>query len=456
MIVGDYGSFRRLPGQIAIYRAGQALIRGDVTETMRHASHALNLLPEHDDFGRGAATGLLGLALWTSGDLEAGHRMYTRCMAFLERAGFISDLFGCALVLADIRITQGRLHEAMRTYERALQVASEHSTAVLRGTADMHVGMSGLYHEWGDPDAALHHLQVSTELGEHNGLRQNPYRSRVAMARIRESQGDLDAAVDLLLESERLYVGDFSPNVRPVPALKARMWLSQGRIYDALEWAREKNLSADDDLSYLHEYEHITLARTFLARYRLDQDEESLRKAIGLLARLLDAAEAGGRMGSAIEILVLLALVHEALDDIPAALVPLERALTLAEPEGYVRIFVDEGEPMARLLSEASDRGIIPDHTGRLLTALDMPIPAIRHTPASSAPNSAGSLIEPLSPRELEVLRLIAQGLSNHEIGEALFLALSTVKGHNREIFGKLGVQRRTEAVARAREIGLL
>jgi LuxR family maltose regulon positive regulatory protein len=377
-------------------------------------------------------------------------------MAFLERAGFISDLFGCALVLADIRITQGRLHEAMRTYERALQVASEHSTAVLRGTADMHVGMSGLYHEWGDPDAALHHLQVSTELGEHNGLRQNPYRWCVAMARIRESQGDLDAAVDLLLEAERLYVGDFSPNVRPVPALLARMWLKQDRAEEALGWARERDLSAGDDLSYLHEYEHITLAMILLARYKNEQDGDAIGEAMGLWNRLLEAAEAGGRMGSAIEILILLAIAHEALDDIPAALVPLERALTLAEPEGYVRIFVNEGEPMARLLSEAYAHGIMPEYTGRLLASLDRPVPEIGHTLASPVPNPTGALIEPLSPRELEVLRLIAQGLSNHEIGDRLFLALSTVKGHNREIFGKLGVQRRTEAVARAREIGLL
>jgi LuxR family maltose regulon positive regulatory protein len=456
MVVGDYGSFRRLPGQIAIYRAGQALIRGDVADTMRHAGQALDLLPERDDFGRGAATGLLGLALWTSGDLDAGHRMYTECMALLERAGFISDLFGCALVLADIRITQGRLHEAMRTYERALQVASEHSTAVLRGTADMHVGMSMLHHEWGDTDTALHHLQVSNDLGEHNGLRQNPYRYRVALARIRKAQGDMDDAIDLLVDAERVYEGDFSPDVRPVPALKARMWLTRGKTDEALGWARERGLSPDDDLSYLHEYEHITLAKILLARHRVEGDEQFLKDAMGLLKRLLEAAEEGGRGGSVIEILILLALSHEAIDDIPAALLPLERALTLAEPEGYVQTFTDEGEPMARLLSGAYANGVMPDYTARLLAALATPVPAIQHATAPPASSAAQPLIEPLSPRELEVLHLIAQGLSNNEIGERLFLALSTVKGHNREIFGKLGVQRRTEAVARAREIGIL
>jgi LuxR family maltose regulon positive regulatory protein len=456
MVVGDYGSFRRLPGQIAIYRAGQALIRGDVAETMRYAGQALDLLPVHDDFGRGAATGLLGLAFWTRGDLEAGHRMYTECMAFLQRAGFISDLFGCALVLADIRITQGRLHEAMRTYERALQLAAEHSTAILRGTADMHVGMSELHREWGDLDTAINHVLTSQDLGRHNGLRQNPYRWCVAMAGIREVQGDLDGALDLLLEAERLYVGDFSPNVRPVAALTARMWAARGRLGDALGWAREQGLSAEDDLSYLREFEHITLARVLIARYKSERDDRVIHEAMGLLERLLHAADEGGRTGRVIEILVLQALAREAQGDIPGALGPLERALSLAEPEGYVRTFVGEGAPMARLLSEANAHGLMPNYTGRLLVAFDGVAPTSERIPSQPSVRTAQPLIEPLSQRELQVLQLIAQGLSNHEIGERLFLALSTVKGHNRVIFGKLNVQRRTEAIARARDLGLL
>ncbi len=161
-------------------------------------------------------------------------------------------------------------------------------------------------------------------------------------------------------------------------------------------------------------------------------------------------------MGSVIEILVLQALAHEARGDIPAALVPLERALRLAEPEGYVRIFVDEGRPMAQLLSEAAARRITPDYMGKLLAAFEAEglidsDESPRLTPPASQP-----LVEPISDRELEVLQLIAQGLSNREISERLFLALITVKGHNRNIFRKLQVRRRTEAVARARELGLL
>jgi LuxR family maltose regulon positive regulatory protein len=190
-----------------------------------------------------------------------------------------------------------------------------------------------------------------------------------------------------------------------------------------------------------------------LAGYKSDREERSIYETTGLLERLLKAAEEGGRMGSAIEVLVLQALAHEAKGDIPAALVPLARALALAGPEGYVRIFVDEGMPMAQLLSEAAARGIMPDYTARLLAVLEA---EERKGEDESHLPPAQSLTEPLSQRELEVLRLIAQGLSNREISERLFLAVITVKGHNRNIFRKLQVRRRTEATARARELGLL
>ena len=168
----------------------------------------------------------------------------------------------------------------------------------------------------------------------------------------------MDGALDLLDEAEHLYVSDFYPNVRPVSALKARVWLAQGRLGEALRWARERGLSAHDDLSYLQECEHITLARVLIAQYKSGREEHSILEAMGLLERILAAAEAGGRIGRVIEILVLQALAHEAQGDRPPALVPLERALTLAEPEGYVRVFVDEGLPMARLLYEASLTGL--------------------------------------------------------------------------------------------------
>ena len=456
MVVMDEEDFRRLPGSIAIFRAGQALALADVPETVKYARRALDLVPEDDHFWRGAAAALLGLAYWTRGDLEAGHRSYAEGMAHLQTVGNISDAIGCAIALADIRIAQGRLREAMRTYEHALQLATEQGELVLRGAADMYVGMSQLYRERNDLDAATRQLLRSKELGEFAGLPQNRYRCCVAMARIREAQGDLDGALDLLDDAERLYVSDFFPNVRPVSALKTGVWVRQSRLTEALGWVREQGLSAHDDLGYLREFEHITLARVLAAQYKSERGERPIHKAMGLLERLLKAAEEGGRMGSVIEILVLQALAHEANGESRRALVPLERALTLAEPEGYVRVFVDEGLPMAQLLDVAAPYGIVPNYTDKLLATFEAE--EQKSEGASHLPHAlpAQSLVEPLSQRELEVLRLIAQGLSNHEISERLFLALITVKGHNRNIFRKLQVRRRTEAVARARELGLL
>ncbi|MGH3146545.1 MAG: LuxR C-terminal-related transcriptional regulator, partial [Rubrobacter sp.] len=456
MVVVDEEAFRRLPGQIAVARAGLALAVGDVQKTVTYARRALDLAAEDDHLTRGGAAGFLGLASWTSGALEAAHRSYADGMASLQKAGNISDAINGAIALAAIRIAQGRLREAMRTYEHALRLATEQGDPAMRGTADMYVGMAELHRERNDLHAATQHLLRSKEQGEHTGFPQYPYRWRIAMARIREAQGDPDGALDLLDEAERLYVSDFHPNVRPIAALRARIWVAQGRLGEGLDWARERNLSAHEDPSYLREFEHITLARVLLAQYKSDRADGSMLEAMGLLERLLQATEEGGRMGSVIEILVLQALAYKAQGERPSALVPLKRALTLAEPEGYVRVFVDEGRPMAQLLSEAAAHGIMPDYTHRLLAAFEAEEQKSADESHVAPAPPARSLIEPLSQRELEVLRLIARGLSNREISERLFLALITVKGHNRNIFRKLQVRRRTEAVALARELGLL
>jgi LuxR family transcriptional regulator, maltose regulon positive regulatory protein len=237
-----------------------------------------------------------------------------------------------------------------------------------------------------------------------------------------------------------LYVGDFFPNVRPVSALKTRVWLAQGKLDEALEWTLERGLSVADDLGYLREFEHITLARVLLAR-------RAIRDAMGLLERLLRAADDGGRIGSVIEILVLQAIGYQMQDNIGAAVVPLERALTLAEPEGYVRIFVDEGPPMADLLQAASKRKTAPEYARRLLTAFGKPE---NKTPVTQL------LMEPLSERELDVLRLLATDLDGPEIARQLVVSLSTLRTHTRSIYSKLGVNNRRAAVRRGDELALL
>ncbi|MGO9276733.1 MAG: LuxR C-terminal-related transcriptional regulator [Streptosporangiaceae bacterium] len=235
--------------------------------------------------------------------------------------------------------------------------------------------------------------------------------------------------------------------LRPVPALTARAWIAQGRLGEALGWANEQGLSADDDLSYLREFEHVTLARVFLARHEGERAERSVHEAARLLERLLLAAEEGGRTGRVIEILVLQALAHQTLGDIPAALASLERPVTLAEPEGYVRVFVDEGPPMTSLLRAAAKQGIRRDYVRRLLAA-------VSKTDHGSPREQA--LIEPLSERELDVLRLLGTELDGPAIARELMVSLNTMRTHTKNIYAKLAVTSRRAAVRRAAELDLL
>jgi LuxR family maltose regulon positive regulatory protein len=448
--------FRRLSASIAVYRAAHALGVSDVLGAVLYARRALDLVPEDDQLGRGAATALLGLASWASGDLDVAFQMFADGIASVQTAGAISDAITGAIALAEIRIAQGHLRDALRIYEHSLHLATEQGDPPLRGAADLYVAMSELYCERNDLDAATQCLQKSNELGEQNGLAQNRYRWRVAMAHMQEALGDLDDALDLLHEAQRLYIRDFFPTVRPVAALVTRVWVAQGRVNEAISWARTQGLSVDDDLSYLREFEHITLARVFLAQYERDGADSLLREAVGLLDRLLSAAKAGGRTGSVIEILTLQALWRQAQGDIPGALIPLESALTLAEPEDYVRTFVNEGPAMMSLLHEAAARGIMPEYAGKLLAACG----AEHQKSADEArlPNSsaAQAMIEPLTERELDVLRLFKTELSGPEIANQLVVALSTVRTHTKSIYRKLNVTNRRAAVKQATALNLL
>lgn len=228
--------------------------------------------------------------------------------------------------------------------------------------------------------------------------------------------------------------------MRTAAALRVRAWIQQGALDHAQGWAREQGLSPDVAITSLNEYECVTLARLLLAR-------RDLAAAHALLTRLLQAAHAGGRSGSAIEILMLHALAHQAGGDRAAALAALRQALDLAEPEGYVRLFADEGQAMADLLREAAAQDIAPDYVSRLMAALDGRV---------TRSVAAQSLVEPLTERELDVLRLLHTELNGPEIARSLTISLSTMRTHTRNIYAKLGVNHRRAAVRRAEEIALL
>jgi LuxR family maltose regulon positive regulatory protein len=458
MVIAEPDELSRVPGAIETYRAALALVAGRPSDTMEHARLARTRAVDDDHLTISAAWALSGLASLVGGDLDNAHTSYAAAAAGLQRAGHLADVLGCSITLADVEITQGRLDEAQRTYEHALELAGD-GLAALRGTADMYVGLSQLALERSDLSAAAGHLRRSDALGERAGLPQNPYRWRVAMARLRQAEGDRAAAVSLLDEATRVYVGDFMPDVRPIRALRARVLAAQGDVVRASAWAHEHGLTADDELSYLREYEHVTLARVLLAEHAAGT-RDAVRDALGLLERLLTAAERGGRVGTVIEVLVLQSLALHIADPRAgggpgphAATQALERALTLAEPQGYVRVFIGEGRPMVDLLRRLDRRRPGWQYLQLLLRAATTSAGSgvdVRPDPHQ------GQLVEPLSERELDVLRLLASELDGPSIARALVVSLNTVRTHTKHIYTKLGVNSRRAAVRQAHQLNLL
>jgi LuxR family transcriptional regulator, maltose regulon positive regulatory protein len=274
----------------------------------------------------------------------------------------------------------------------------------------------------------------------------NRHRWCTAMSRVAAAHGDFDRASSLLQDAEAAYRRDPLPIVRPFAAMRARIWIAQGKVADAARWANERDLSDDDELSFLREYDHFTRARLLVSQ---DQPE----RAITLLERLTIAARTGGRTGSVIEALTMQALAHERLGNTVAALDAIGTALELAEPEGYLRVFVDEARPMRDLLRHAAARGVAGAYTRRVLAGFEEAV-------VSAAPGASNGgvsrVVQLLTPRELEILRLIAAGMRNQEIAKQLFISPATVKRHIANLYHKLDARHRTEALNRATALNLL
>jgi LuxR family transcriptional regulator, maltose regulon positive regulatory protein len=456
-IVVDQEQWKSLPAAIAVGHAYIAQARGNIPDTVRYASRVFDL-PEAEPFRHSQASLLLGMTHWASGDLQAAGRVFADYTLKLRATGNIPDAISTTVVLADIRLAMGHLHEAIRTTEQCLQYVMNQGEPIPFDTADLHRELSELYIEQGALEAAAQHLQKSKELGEKAELPVWRYRWCITQALLNETQGDLDGALTLLDEAESRYIRTPLSNLRPIPAMKARICVVQGRLAQAMDWVREQELSPDDDLSFLHEFEHITLARILIDQYQNDWMVPSIHTVNRFLDRLLQAAEEGGRMGSVIEILVIQALAHQTQGKTPLALESLKRALTLAEPEGYFRVFVDEGPPIIALLREAIKHGIAPKYVSQLLSAFGKPEgrPARDMLVEPESQPTKSMLVETLSERELEVLKLLRTDLNGPEIARELMVSLNTVRTHTQNIYAKLGVNNRRAAVRRAEELDLL
>jgi len=442
--VANDAQLKSLPAMIALARAYNAQVQGNLATTVKYVEQAFQLIPENDYYRRAQANSILEVTHWASGNLESAVRAIGDLMKSMSQLGNHVFVVASAFAVADLLVGLGRLSEAERTYQDALQMAAQHGPEAEHITAHHHLGLSMIYRQRGDDTLAAHHLKRAAELGLQTTLVDWLHRWHKAQAQLKEAAGDLETALALLDEAKRVYIQTLVPDLRPIAALKARIYLKQGRPDKARAWVTERGLSLADEVSYLHEFEHLTLARLEIANPLVN----------ALLARLLQAAQAQKRWGSALDILLVQALAHEAQGDRPQALATLKHALSLAEPEGYIRVFVDEGEPMQLLIEQQSRNRDHPlsGYVDKLLAAFTQP----RAAPKSAMIHQKSDMIEPLSEREFEVLRLLGTELNGPEIARELIVSLNTMRTHTKSIYNKLGVNNRRMAIRRAEELGLL
>jgi LuxR family maltose regulon positive regulatory protein len=461
-------------GRILTTRANISFYRGDLPASVAFGKQALDLLPESVSITRPAASAFAAQSFLVDGDVTAAIERQVEAVtpAAYEAGNRFVQLRGYTL-LAELQVLQGRLQAAATTYRAAAQLAPEPGMLPsMIGSAAYYFGLGNLYREWNDLPAAEQLLgegmnrAIAAVTANAVYLRQGC----IALARLQQARGDHTGALATLQKFAHMgQQRGFDPLVLAhCAAVQAQLVLAQGHLEAALGWAAESGMHAADTPSFARELEHLTLARVLIAQGRSQPTARFLTEAVALLDRLQAAAEAGGRMSSVLEILILRALALAAQSAEIDALTTLERALIFARPEGYVRIFIDQGAPMQALLQEAAARGIMAEYIASLLPAFPEPAEDTKQADAAAGrmPDSAisrsrdlparSALVEPLSERELEVLRLIAGGHSNQSIADTLIIAVSTVKRHINNIYGKLDVQSRTQALVRARELDLL
>jgi ATP/maltotriose-dependent transcriptional regulator MalT len=423
---------RNLIGQIAAARSTLALTRYDVETMLAQSKRALEYLSPNNLFTQATANWTRGYAYYLLGDRAASRQAFTQAISLSQTTRAMFTVILATIGLGNVQEADNELHEAAETYRRVIQWAGEHPQQIIH---EAHLGLARVLYEWNDLDAAEQHAQESLILArQYEQVIDRFIMCEVFLARLKLARGDVAGAAAILAQADQsAHERNFVLRLPEIAAVQVLTFLRQG------------DLEAADRLAQRYD---LPLSQ---ARVHLAQGDPST--ALSMLGAYRQQVETRNWQDERLKTLVLQALAHHAHGEKEAALQVLGEALAMAEPEGFTRIFLDEGKSMAQLLSEASLHGIRPDYVARLLAAFE----SEKQKSGDKADRpSAQALIDPLSQRELEVLQLIAQGLSNDEIGKRLFLALDTVKGHNRRIFDKLQVQRRTEAVARARELGLL
>jgi LuxR family maltose regulon positive regulatory protein len=434
--------------RVSAVRCSIACFQNDLARAETFADRAFPDLPGEDHLFRAIIYGSLGDTYRRNGRWGKAKECYLRLLDFIHAPGFrlqSAHVFGA---LADLDLRQGHLRDATGYWRKALAAIQERENwgrLPLPLIGWVYIRMGELLYEWNELAEAWDHVSQGLERAELGGDVRAMLAGYLIAGRLKLTQGDVEAAGEYLAQARPLIENAQFPDwVARFQRFQLEFWLAQDRLRAAVTWADEMLQSDRLEDRLESEVAQLAMARLLIVK----GDGPSTERALVLLQPLMQAMEGEGRMGLHIEALVLQALAHWRRGEHAEALTSIERALRLAEPEGYVRLFADLGLPMARLLQEAQARDVMPDYVGRLLAAFGADLPA-SNLPLQPLP-------ERLTPREQEILELMAAGLTNREMAEALVISPETVKKHAGAIYGKLGVHSRTEAAARARELDLL
>jgi LuxR family maltose regulon positive regulatory protein len=441
-------------GMLQAMSAIVAVMENDSARARELAEQALRELPESNRVWRSVAIRNLGNARLLDGQTEAAEQAFEDALRLSQQADNTYLSLVLLYELGELQIVQGRLHRAAETFRQGLRLAEARGAPGLAMAGALHVGLSEVLREWNDIEGGIEHAVKGIEYGKRGrslGVRVCGY-TRLGL--LRQARADPQGAAEAFRQAIRLAPVRRRTSFVPHHEVQARLWWRQGDLAAAAHWTRERGLTPDDAPGYMNEAAHLTLARVCVAQDRLDD-------ALRLLTRLRVAAESAGRTGRLIEILALEAAAQRQRGEGARALTALERALRLAEPEGYVRVFADEGEPVRTLLSDLKSRlekrARGAEGAGPLLVYADKLLSAFRPQSPSRHPQPPISdLLDPLTDREIQILRLIAAGLSNQAIADEFVVSPSTIQWHVKNLYSKLDVHSRTQAVARARELGLL
>lgn len=449
----------------ALYMNGHLTSAQKMLQDSKEALEDLAPSPENDTLRKEMTTLLTiidliaqGLMCSVNNQLEEAVQACKKAKTMALEAGYVFLAAQATEGLALARYHQGRLRASAETCQQVIALAEQSSGARWPGAqaplaASGYVELSGVYTEWNDLDTAADLLDKAFVLCRQVGVTQTLSEAYVAQSRLKQALGDIDGAVDALREAERVnrLEGSYSLGNFRLATQQARLNLQAKRPEGVIRWVQQLEVAfAPGETEMPLPMSMCKIVQTMLARAYLAQGEA--KKTLAVLEPLLPPAEAAGAFLRVAEICLLKALALQILGDAPAALASLERALALAEPEGRMRLFLDEGPLVARLLYQTVERGIMPTYAGKLLAAFPEAGAALTPTGISPLPSP---IVEPLTERERQILQLIAEGMTNKEIAQKLVISVGTVKVHNHNIYGKLGVSGRTQAVAKGRELGL-